>query len=369
VELFRDLGRQGLDLIRKVIERSPDEAKNGYLWVRLALLQNHLGDRAAARQSLDRAIVAAKTIKQENGRVDLLQFVAYTLADVGDFEDALKKTEILTVRGLHVFALKDIAKGEARAGDLNGARATVTKIKLMASREKREQRSGEPLLAAYDLVRSEVLAEIALFQASSGADGVTAARQTLDEALALINPQITHRPELAGIPLAGIARAQARVGERDQSRRTFERALAVTRGLPSFPGAEITARIGEACWKAGESEQAKKILREAAKNWRSHGGGLPQVDNLIAQTQLEIGDLEGVLETARASRGATGEPVLPDMLQQLVRAQAAAKGARPALAEWFENTKPPVLRAYALLGAAEAAEAPIHQGALKEHSP
>ena len=88
---------------------------------------------------------------------------------------------------------------------------------------------------------------------------------------------------------------------------------------------------------------------------KSLGGCFPQVNDIITQTQLEIGDLDGALETARASRDVQGYPILrPDVLRQLVRAQAAAGNPRDAAIEWYRVTTSPVQRASILLGAAEA---------------
>src|SRR4051794_20944784 len=92
----RPLARRGLELVRGVIDAAQDERRKGYLLVQLALLQDSLGDRRAARQSLDRAIASAKGVAPPNVRLDLLQFIAHSLAQVGDFEGAQRKTEIVT---------------------------------------------------------------------------------------------------------------------------------------------------------------------------------------------------------------------------------------------------------------------------------
>jgi tetratricopeptide (TPR) repeat protein len=361
----RALARRGLDLVRKVIDSLQDEGRKGYVWVQLALLQHCSGDREAARRSFDRAIEAARTVAQPNRRLDILQFIARSLAEVGDFEGAQRKTEIVTSSGLHIFALRDVAVAQARVGDLDGARSVAAKIRLMASREKGETKPGgrrndqtplEQYLAAFELARSGVLSEIALAQSSSGSTGNDPARKTIDQALDLIDRNMTLRPDLAGLPLAIIALAQAKVGDVAQSRRTFERALDVTRGLQDFPAAEIMAQIAGARWRAGETGEAQKILREAFTRCKSLHGGFPQVNDVITQTELEIGDLDGALETARASRDAEGHLILrPDVLRQVVRAQATASSPRAAAADWYSVTTSPVHRAYILLGSAEAA--------------
>ena len=87
----RTLARSGLDLVLKVRDSMQDERRKGYLEVQLALLHDSLGDRQAASQSFDRAIASAKAVEQPNVRLDLLQFIARSLAEFGDFEGAQRR--------------------------------------------------------------------------------------------------------------------------------------------------------------------------------------------------------------------------------------------------------------------------------------
>jgi tetratricopeptide (TPR) repeat protein len=357
------LASKGLAIVRAQIDTIGDE-RAGYLWVRLALLQNKMSDRDAARRSLERAVEIARKTKEKNRRIDLLQFTAHTFAEIGDFESAQTKTEILTFEGKHIFALEDIAVAQARAGNIAGARRTAAKIHLVAVRDKRRSNSDKPgndqtpveyLIAAHELTRAEVLAEIALVQARSGSALKDEARKTIDEVLAIVEGHELLRPDLAPLPLATIAVAQASLRQAAQSRATFERALRITRRLDPFPGSEILARIAEAHWKAGQTTEARSMLREAFERFKPHASGFPQVYDLITQTEVKIGDLDGALQTARACRNAQGEITLrPDVLREVVRAQSALSSPSAAVAEWYRITRSPVYRAYALLGAAEA---------------
>jgi tetratricopeptide (TPR) repeat protein len=356
------LGRQGLDLVRRLIESPQDGGRKGYLWVQFASLQDKLGEREAARRSLDRAIEAAVTVEARNLRHDLLQYIAHGLIEIGDFEGAQKKTAILTDQGLDIMALKDIAVAQARAGDIAGARAIATKVRLTLARRRRDgnepvtDRHDDQVGAAFTLTRAAILAEIALAEAKRGTSGAASAREAKREAMSLVDANLATWPDLAVAPLATIALAEWTLGEAEPSRKTFERALELAAEKPPFPGAELMAEVARARRKAGEAPEAAKILRQASERAKFLGKGFPQVNNLIAEVQVEVGDLAGAMETARSSRDDQGElTIRPEILRSLVRAQASASSPRAAAVEWFGLTRSPVHRGYVLLGAAEAA--------------
>ena len=264
-----------------------------------------------------------------------------------------------------MFTLKDVGVAQARAGDIAGAQRTAARIRLIAVRDRGRIKSAEPgmvqtpddqVIAAYELTRASVLAEVALAQAKSGGAPNAQASKTIDQVLALVDGHERPRPDLVGIPLATVAVAQAGLGHVVQSRQNFDRALRITRGLEPFPGSEIMASIAESQWKADQTTEARSALREAFERFKPQASGFPQVYNLITQTQVKVGDLDGALQTARACRNEQGEVTLrPDVLREVVRAQAAASSPPAAVAEWYKLTRSPVHRAYVLLGAAEAA--------------
>jgi tetratricopeptide (TPR) repeat protein len=360
-EAARTLARQAQDLIRKAIDAQRDGGGRGYLLVQLALLQNKLGDRAASRQALDRAIDAARRLDRPNQRRDLHQFIAHTMSEIGDFEEAAKRTEILTPGGEDSMALKDIGKERARAGDLSGARRMVGRLRLLASRERAKPPEAsqfrEQVLAGYALIQADVLAEVAL--AETRRDGGSDTRETLRQALALIDPNLAQRPDLAVEPLATIALARAKLGEAEPARQAFERALRTARKTEPFPGAELLAHVADAQLRAGEEAEARKTLAEAFERARPLDNGFPQVNDIITETQLKAGDLDGALRTARAARNVAGRLTLrPQVLRELIKAQALATSPQAAFAEWEKVAISPEQRAYALLGAADAGTPP-----------
>jgi hypothetical protein len=298
----------------------------------------------------------AKAITRENRRFDLLQFLARTQAEAGEFAGALETSRSLFASNLDIFVLEDIAKCQARAGDVAGALRTAATVRALGGRAKTRQETDPAVVACYELVHAEMLAEVALAQTKSGEPGVASARKMIQEALSLVDRSLALRADVGATALAKIAEAQATFGDVAQSHKTSKLALQVADDIKGFQSPEIMAKIAEASWKAGETAEARVILRNAFERSKPLKDQFPQVDNIITQVQVEIGDLEGALQTARASLNERGELVLyPEIFRQLVRARAAANGPRSALAEWWNSIRSPLLRSYALLGAAEAA--------------
>jgi tetratricopeptide (TPR) repeat protein len=239
---------------------------------------------------------------------------------------------------------------------VSGALRTAAKVRALGGRAKTRQDADPAVVACHELVHAEMLADAALIQAGSGASGAEDARKMIHEALRLVNQSLTLRIDVGATALTRIALAQAKLGEVAQSRETFARALEVTGRIEGFQRPETMAQIAEARWQAGETAEARVILRHALERARPLKDQFPQVDNLIVEVQIKAGDLDGALETARASHRERAELVLnPEVLRQLVRARAAKIGPRPALEEWWKSVQSPLARAYVLLGAAEAA--------------
>jgi tetratricopeptide (TPR) repeat protein len=256
-------------------------------------------------------------------------------------------------------ALRDIAMAQARAGDSAGAGAIATKIRLISDRNRtRDPSQTQPQdlsLATYALVRAAILAEVALAEARTHPIHSVEARKASEDALALIKDRVELRPDLTAVPLAAIGLTMVILGDHTQAQETFDRALDAARRVQNL-GSELMAQVAEARWRAGDPAAAKANLHEAFQRIGAVDRGFPQAYNTIALTQLKVGDLEGALQTVRAARNDQGELMLnPDVLRELVIAQAGASGPGVVVAEWFKRTTSPVHRAYILLGAASAA--------------
>jgi len=193
-----------------------------------------------------------------------------------------------------------------------------------------------------------VLPEVALAQTRSGDRGM--ADRTTKRALELFDRsrQQSRDPAI----LARIALAQAKAEDREGSRATFERALRDADDADDFPAAECLAKIAQAQREAGDDAAARRSLYEASGRiaGRDHN---PEVDDLVAQAFLDLGDLDRALDTALDARDGRGALTLsPDVVRQLARAESRSGAASRALG-WVTKETSPVLRAYALLGVVE----------------
>lgn len=355
------LFRRGTEQIGQAIDSQKEERGKGLMYVCLAELQHRAGDRAAAGASFARAVEIAKAIphEKEGQKTDLLQFVARTQAEVGELAGALDTARGLFSSDLEIFVLEDIAIAQARAGDVPGALRTSAKVRALGGRARTRRAADPAVIASHELVYAEMLAQAALARANGGGSGAADARKMIEESLRLTDRSLTLRADVGVSTLVQIALAQARLGETAQSRKTLTRALGAADHIEGFQRPELMAKIAEARWKIGETAEAREILRRALDRARPLDKQFPQVDNAIIQVQIEVGDVDGALETARASHRERNELVLyPEVFRQLVRARARTNGPRPAVEEWWKRVKSPLLRAYAMLGAAESTTIP-----------
>ena len=230
------MANKGLTLVQAQIDQTGID-RAGYLWVHLALLQKMTSDNTAARQSLDQAITIARKTQQVNRWASLMQFIARTLAEIGEYADAQRKTELLTLKGDITFALRDIAVAQARNGDLSGAKQTAEKMRLIMVREEREagklynptenEDRLSQYIAAEELAMAQVLADIAVIQASASRPMREEANQTINQVLVFVDADQPLRPDLASISLATAALAQATLGKATMAHVTFTCALKI----------------------------------------------------------------------------------------------------------------------------------------------
>jgi tetratricopeptide (TPR) repeat protein len=277
---------RSFELAQGSIAVAKDDRARGYLLVRLALIQVEAGNRAVARESLRQAIQNAEKIEHAASRHDLMQFIAHIQGEAGDVDGGLATAQASGPQ--RVVVLTDLAVGQAKAGDAAGA---LSLLKSVGAEEEETFR--------WAAVR--VLPEVALAQSRSGERGT--ANQTTKRALEVFDRlrQENRDPTI----LARIALAQAKGEDREGSRATFARALGGADDAEDFPAGECLAKIAQAQREAGNEGAARRSLLEAS--WRIAGcDHNPQVDDLLTQAFLDLGDLERALEIARDARNGQG---------------------------------------------------------------
>ena len=257
---------------------------------------------------------------QSSGRPAAIRRAAQ--ADLGDFAGALDTMRALASNPMYIDCLADIAKGQAKAGDVAGALDTAAKVRALNARDRARNETHPQTVAYNDLILAETLAEVALAQAKAGEAGVADARETIRDALDLVDRSLAVRADVGAPALARIALAQAKTrGSRGLAEELRACDPGQRRPHGAFPAAEILAKIAEARWKAGDTAEARAILHEAFERSGPLDNQYSQVNDIITQAQLAVGDLDGALQTARASINERGELILDDdMVRQLVRA-------------------------------------------------
>lgn len=328
--------RRAIDVARSSLEMAKDDRVRGFLLVRLALVQIEEGDRLAAGESLSQAIRAAEQIEPEGVRHDLMQFIAHTQGEAGDVKRA-RATAAASGR-VRAVVLADLAAGQAAAGDVPGALATL--------------RFARTIPDAVSWTNSRALPEIALAQVRAG--DREEARRTIDRARAAFDAMPKDVRDAS--VLSRIALAQAKLGDRDASRATFERALQAADRAGDRAAAECLAKIALAQWEAGEGTAARASLREADDRIAGLEHDNPQLNDLLLQARLELGDRAGALAFAQAARDDQAHLTLsPESARRLARELVRAGDPKHAL-DWLIGEASPLLRTYALLGALEGAQ-------------
>jgi RNA polymerase sigma factor (sigma-70 family) len=318
---------------RRLFEKSaamshPTSARErGYLLGTLGANQFEAGDRTSAAASWAEARRLAQTLPDtEVERVELLRFVAVTMAEAGDPAAALPLAKEVSEENARLNALRDVAAAQAAAGDVAGAQRTVElvvtpygyfKLKpwkaIAAAQLKAGDRAGAQAtlklsLGATDQERDldlsswrdekvEVLTEYALAQHRAGdADGARVTLRQAEKTVAEGGP----RPSVSG--LAGLARAFAAVGDR----------AAAERAVREF-------------FKAVEPFEAGEMPLGA-----------------VVPAQVALGDLDGAVRTARQVPPGPSFSELCEVLAKAGRVEAALElAARPSQ---------PLDRALAVLG-------------------
>ncbi len=296
--------------------------------VAVAMAQEKSGDRAASRNSFRQALTLVGGDPSLRGT---LGNIAQARAALGQFNEAVETAGMIPFDVPRNVVLARIAGSQAKLGYVKEALQTVQAIR------------GEDS----EFWKATALARVGRVQASRG--DPAAAKATFQNAIRSAesikdSDSTAHAPGgtstavqsmayFRGWRLSGIAKAEAQSDEKMASAATFEKALAVARGMPDPPEGSVSYEA-----------YSKDMLFY-----------------LIAKDQAEAGLVKSALQTAgeirllpgkSRERGWSGGDPRVTALHDIARAQALRNEPSEVVA-WAEALPVPSEKALALLGLAD----------------
>jgi RNA polymerase sigma factor (sigma-70 family) len=273
-----------VDMALRAAEKVEDPFRKARALSLVAKAQHRLGDGAACRKTIRKALAVAAAMSLEDPddsryKFHALEMIAWAQADTGDFAgarktaDQIRKSDVLGARDLHRFprawALLGIAQAQARAGKLDDA--------LRTARDIEDGESGKGL------------AFLAVVKALAKAKRWDRALATA----ALIDEKDMYRSEA----FSTVARLQARAGDRATARRTLEKALAAAEKLPAegiFANNRAFAllKVAEVQLDLGEEKAAARTLASIPERLKA------DMDHFLLSRKVEVRDFKGALEAA-----------------------------------------------------------------------
>jgi hypothetical protein len=273
-----------VDMALRAAEKVEDRFRKARALSLVAKAQHGLGDGAACRKTIRKALAVAAAMSLEDPddsryKFHALEMIAWVQADTGDFAgarktaDQIRKSDVLGARDLHRFprawALLGIAQAQARAGKLEEAVRTAKDI------EDGESGKG--------------LAFLAVVKALAKA-------RRWDRALAtagLIDEKDMRRSEA----FSTVARLQARAVDRAAAGKTLEKALAAAEKLPAegvFANNRAFAllKVAEVQLDLGEEKAAARSLASIPERLKA------DMDHFLVSRKVEARDFKGALEAA-----------------------------------------------------------------------
>jgi tetratricopeptide (TPR) repeat protein len=344
-------GRATFRRAADIIERFGDDAYSraaNLTW--FARAQATAGDRDGARATISQILEWAPKIDDVRKGQALLQIAATRQAKAGDPQGALHLVRALndTPMFVRAFVLAEIAGEQSRAGDLGGSRATMARADDEAERAEKEpppERAGSlPPLDPMRLAQVRGLTPLAEAEARAGL--LDAARATLRRARA-----ITGRigKESRPTPLAEIAMAQRKTGDRRPADATLTLALRVAEAL-DVPDrrVEALARVAIVLADSGDRTAARSIVDKALQIARAAPANGSLTQQVVSGALARVGDWEA---GRHAALSLSDEILRANHIEGLAFEQAKAGETRNALA-WAQAQTAPLLRAHAFLGVA-----------------
>ncbi len=337
----------------------------------LAKAQATAGDRAGARATIGKIIDLAQKLDDERDRSRALDNAARWQAQGGNPEGAIALLDAIkeAPASMRAYTLSEIGGAQSAAGDLPGARATMARALAEAERAEKEpganNHDAQRALDAMRLAQVRGMAPFARAQAKAG--DVEGARATLARARVIADRvHADWRPaplaELARArvipdrvradwrpaPLAEIAMAYRVAGDEKKADEALKEALAIAMGFPDAgQRIEQLARIAIIQAESGDRKSGRETydqaLRFASQNPPMPGSLAYQC---LSGAKARVGDWSGAREFAL---GQTDWFLRAMHAEGACFEQAKAGEARDALV-WAEGQTDPINRARALLG-------------------
>ncbi len=289
--------------------RGDEDGHKSFVLSEIAAAQAVMGDFAA---SLDTArSITGKDDYSAACKSEVQKKIAVFQADAKKFKDAIASAQSIADEYHQSMALKDIAAAQAKSNDISAAISTARFIPRSDYKDSAlveiadTQANRRAFVAAVETansIKSEDVKDSALFNIAL-AQGDLDAAQKLFEAMRDRNkasePSSIARGQVSA--LSRIAKAQAKFGNREAARTTFQQALVAARSIPkAFGSYQALITIADAQLQSDDNRGAQATFQEAATAARSlgaeHFGELPLVSVSLAQAKAE--DFSAAVKTA-----------------------------------------------------------------------
>ena len=309
------------------------------------------------------ALTAARRLSSDSdwGSASALRNVVKALAKAGDTDgaarsiaEALRTARGISYSGVRARALSHIAEAQVKAGDTGGAARSIAEALRAAQRYRDDVDDDDEFLP-------QMLRDLAKAQAKVGdIHGALGTARSIDSTVSVYGAyalrDIAEAQAKAGdihgalgtarsirglghansaytstLTLTDIAETQTKAGDIQGTARSFAEALGAVRSINNARDRTWALHnIAEAQAKAGDTQGAARSITEALSAARSIGNAETRANALrdIAVTQAKVGDIHGALGTAR-SIDSTGYRAWA--LRDIAEAQAKAGDVHGAL--------------------------------------
>ena len=235
-----------------------------------------------------------------------------------------------------------------RKRHIPGARTTLAQATAEASRAEKETHP-DPARPGFSLdpMRLALVRGLALLaEAEARAGQIEAARGTIRRTRAVAG---RIREESRSTPLAEIAMAERKMGDRQTADLTLRQAIRIAEGLDNPYGrVEALARVAIVQADSGDPAAARETLNKALRIVGGAASNGPLIDQVLSAALHRVGNWEAARHAALSLRD---EILRATHSEGLAYEQAKAGEASDAL-KWAETLTTPLLRAHALLGVA-----------------